>query len=299
MKREEVNQDGKGKVDSVEREGIGEVEREGIGRGRSEHDGRGTVNHMDEGERELYMATSRLRSHQARVERARARIRECFSVCKPYVSFSGGKDSTVMLHLAQAERSDVLACFYDSGAELPSTYEFVRHVQDNWTAVLSWCHPNRTIIDILRASGFGTADATEGLRDGQIAEEIIRDVANTAARELGTDGYMVGLRRDESGGRKSDLTKRGALFRMRNRQLRCCPIWDWTDDDVWAYIVSNGVEYNEAYDRTKHRPRREIRVCTYAGNTSERYGRFAWLRQEYPDLFRRLVAEFAGMRAMT
>lgn len=254
---------------------------------------------MDEGERALYLATSRLRSHRARVERARERVSECFSSCLPYVSFSGGKDSTVVLHLAQAERGDVMACFYDSGAELSSTYDLVHHVQNNWTTVLSWCYPRRTILDILRAAGLGIEGATEGLRSGQIAEEIVKDVAEQAARELGTDGYMLGLRRDESGGRKADLTKRGALYRMRNGQLRCCPIWDWTDDDVWAYLVSNDVEYNEAYDRTKHRPRREIRVCTYAGNTSERYGRFAWLRQEYPDLWRRLVAEFAGMRAMT
>jgi len=53
------------------------------------------------------------------------------------------------------------------------------------------------------------------------------------------------------------------------------------------------------YDRTALRPRREIRVCTYAGNTSERYGRFAWLKHEYPDLFRRLAAEFRSIGAMT
>jgi 3'-phosphoadenosine 5'-phosphosulfate sulfotransferase (PAPS reductase)/FAD synthetase len=255
---------------------------------------------MDEGERALYLATSRLRSHRARVDRTRERIAEAFASSRlAYVSFSGGKDSTVVLHLAQQLRHDVLSCFYDSGAELPSTYQLVRHVQDTWTTVLSWCYPQRTILDILRAVGIGHNDATESLRAGQIADEIIKDVARTAASALGTDCYMLGLRRDESAGRKADLNKRGALYRMLDGQLRCCPIWDWTDDDVWAYIVSNEVEYNEAYDRTALRQRREIRVCTYAGNTSERYGRFAWLKHEYPDLFRRLAAEFRAIGAMT
>jgi len=255
---------------------------------------------MDEGERALYLAVARLRSHLAKVERAKVRIREAFAQSKrAYVSFSGGKDSTVVLHLAQQIQLDVLSCFYDSGAELPSTYQLVHHVQDHWTTVLSWCHPRRTILDILRAVGVGREDATEWLSAGQIADEIIKDVAEQAARELETDCYLLGLRRDESDGRKADLTKRGSLYRMANGQLRCCPIWDWTDDDVWAYIVSNAVEYNEAYDRTSLRPRREIRVCTYAGNTSERYGRFAWLKREYPDLFRRLSAEFRGIAAMT
>ena len=49
-----------------------------------------------------------------------------------YVSFSGGKDSTVLLHLARKLYPEIPAVFIDTGLEYPEIRDFVKTI-DNVT----------------------------------------------------------------------------------------------------------------------------------------------------------------------
>lgn len=44
---------------------------------------------------------------------------------KVYISFSGGKDSTVLFHLARRIYPDILAVFLNTGNEYPDIIQFV------------------------------------------------------------------------------------------------------------------------------------------------------------------------------
>ena len=57
-----------------------------------------------------------------------ARIAEFYKAMngKVYVSFSGGKDSTVLLYIARKLFPDIRACFADTGLEYPEIREFVK-----------------------------------------------------------------------------------------------------------------------------------------------------------------------------
>lgn len=58
---------------------------------------------------------------ELKIEKTKARIREWYYAHngQVYVSFSGGKDSTVLLHLVRSEFPDVVAVFSDTGLEYP------------------------------------------------------------------------------------------------------------------------------------------------------------------------------------
>ena len=47
-----------------------------------------------------------------------------------YVAFSGGKDSTVLLHIARELYPDVEAVFCNTGLEYPEILKFVRTIEN-------------------------------------------------------------------------------------------------------------------------------------------------------------------------
>ena len=66
-----------------------------------------------------------------------------------YVSFSGGKDSTVLLHLARKLYPNVEAVFIDTGLEFPEIREFVKTI-DNVT----WIKPKMSFRAVLEKYGY-------------------------------------------------------------------------------------------------------------------------------------------------
>ena len=66
---------------------------------------------------------------EAKVSMTKARIREWvnyWGLDGVYISFSGGKDSTVLLHIARSIYPDIKAMFVDTGLEYPEIREFVK-----------------------------------------------------------------------------------------------------------------------------------------------------------------------------
>lgn len=70
---------------------------------------------------------------------------------KVYVSFSGGKDSTVLLHMARNTLgcSDIVGVFDDTGLEYPEIREFVRK-QDN----IIWIKPKLSFKQVIDKYGY-------------------------------------------------------------------------------------------------------------------------------------------------
>ena len=64
-----------------------------------------------------------------KVAMTKTRIREWvnhYGINGVYISFSGGKDSTVLLHIARQDYPDIKAVFVDTGLEYPEIRQFVK-----------------------------------------------------------------------------------------------------------------------------------------------------------------------------
>lgn len=66
-----------------------------------------------------------------------------------YVSFSGGKDSTVLLHIARQMHPNITAVFVDTGLEYPEIREFVKTF-DN----VVWLKPKKTFRQVIEKYGY-------------------------------------------------------------------------------------------------------------------------------------------------
>ena len=86
-----------------------------------------------------------------KVEKTKQRIREWYEYYngEVYVSFSRGKDSTVLLHIVRELYPDVEAVFSDTGLEYPEIKDFVKSF-DNVTIV----RPDMSFKQVVEQKGY-------------------------------------------------------------------------------------------------------------------------------------------------
>lgn len=89
---------------------------------------------------------------EVKVAKTKQRIREWvthFGKDGVYVSFSGGKDSTVLLDLARRIYHDIPAVFVDTGLEYPEIREFVKTVEN-----VTWLRPEMNFKKVIETYGY-------------------------------------------------------------------------------------------------------------------------------------------------
>jgi 3'-phosphoadenosine 5'-phosphosulfate sulfotransferase (PAPS reductase)/FAD synthetase len=108
---------------------------------------------------------------EMKVARTKQRIKEWVSYYGEdgcYVSFSGGKDSTVLLHIARELYPNIEAVFVDTGLEYPQLREFVKSF-DNVT----WLKPKMSFVEVITKYGypFISKEVSECVAQAKLSEK--------------------------------------------------------------------------------------------------------------------------------
>lgn len=184
---------------------------------------------------ELHADTS---AYQRRIRQARDRV--AASVDRygtPYVAVSGGKDSTVLYHLAVAELGTGVDVFhFDWGLRnIPGINEHIQELVEAHGGALI----QRTSEDVTDEETFA-ADEHKGMAGimGWVAR--LKD-------DRDWDVGLLGIRAEESAKRREDYAGDPPVRHM-GPVPTTAPIHDLTTADVWAYIIKHGLDYPDHYD---------------------------------------------------
>lgn len=202
------------------------------------------------------------------------------------VSFSGGKDSTVTADLAVRALSNpyLVHIFGDTTLEFPSTVGYVERFRAS--------HP-LTIFKIARNNEQSFYEMAEEIgpparmmrwccsmfKTGPISRSFKSLFANQSILTF------YGIRKGESVSRsKYNRIEDSADSVKIQRQKVAAPIFYWNDIDVWLYILSEGLDFNDAYRLGYERvgcwccpnnnPRAQFLSAIYMPEESERWRSF-------------------------
>ncbi|MCC8022686.1 MAG: DUF3440 domain-containing protein [Clostridiales bacterium] len=244
-----------------------------------------------------------------------------------YVSFSGGKDSTVMLHLvleeAKRRRRKVGVLFVDLEAQYKITIDFVR---DMFALYARWIEPYwvclpislRNAVSMYAPKWTCWGDGVEWVR--QPPDAAITDRAFFPFFQYGMEfeefvpqfgqwysrgercACLIGIRADESLNRwRTVASKTKACYEGRQETTWCggdlynvYPLYNWKTRDVWIYYGKYKKPYNTLYDHM-HKAGltiNQMRICQPYGD-SQRKG--LWLYQMIePETWAKVVARVNG-----
>ncbi len=181
------------------------------------------------------------------------------------VSFSGGKDSTVVSDLVvRALGADVTHVFNDTTIEDANTHEYVRQFREMNPLIPFWeVRPEHNFHDLVEQIG----PPSRVMR--WCCTIFKAGPINNLLQSLGDRKVLTfyGIRADESPRRAnyeritisgiSDkaiaVDKENGLYAIPSatakigQQVTAAPILHWSEFDVWLYILSRGLAFNKSY----------------------------------------------------
>ena len=125
-----------------------------------------------------------------KIKMTERRIREFYEHMKGnvYVSFSGGKDSTVLLHMVRNLYPEVSTVFVNTGLEYPEIVNFVKTQKD-----ITILKPKQSFFQVLQNEGYPVISK-------KVARQI-RDLQNPTEKNINTRNlFLTGIKRDGTKG---------------------------------------------------------------------------------------------------
>ena len=163
------------------------------------------------------------------------------------ISFSGAED-VVLVDMALKIRKDVQVFSLDTGRLHPETYRFIEKVRDHYGISIDVQSPDaESVNQLVREKGLFSF-----YKDDHKECCGIRKIAPLKRKLLTLDAWITGQRKDQSPNTRNEIPviQEDRAFSRPNETLtKFNPLANWTSKQVWEYIRSNDVPYNELHDR--------------------------------------------------
>ena len=208
-----------------------------------------------------------------------------------YVSFSGGKDSVTVVHLARTVCPTVPVVWFDSGLEYPDNRTYIDRIASAWGLNLHVIPAVPDALTLLEETGVWNHTADHQTNPINFHDTLITVPSTTAHERFGA-GELSGLRVDESIARRRLLASRHGHYTRKTGAQVYAPIWDWRARDVHAYHATHKIPENPVYTqyRAVGAPEQYARVGLVLDGNALNYGRVTWLKAAYPDVYHTLLA---------
>ncbi len=257
------------------------------------------------------------RSLEEKIEMSKERIRLWYEYWEGqvYVAFSGGKDSTVLLHLVRSLYPDVRGMFLDTGLEWPEIRKFVKQL-DN----IDWVRPKMPFSKVIEKYGYPVVskDVAQKLyeirttksskllnkrlygdenKNGKIPEkwkflinapfDISHNCCNILKKNpakkyenLNKLKPFIGTMATDSSLRISSYLRTGCNAFTLDRP-RSTPLAFWYENDIWNYIKKFKVPYSNLYNTGLERS--GCMYCMFGCHMEkEKNKRFVIMRELHP-----------------
>lgn len=211
---------------------------------------------------------------EKKVDLSKQLISEGLSMGKAAVMWSGGKDSTALLHMVRQQQPDIIVVWNNTGVEFPETWSFIKRMTAEWGLNLHIARPKDGINFWWCVEKYGwpllgkqirRSSSEHWKRHLSMRQRKAAEVANLSSyccdwlkkkpvdalvRKLGVKVDILGCMVSESDQRWFAWLDYGEFYlSKKTRRWRLHPMYFWTDDDVWAYHEAYGLPHCELYDK--------------------------------------------------
>lgn len=241
-----------------------------------------------------------------KVEKTKQRIKEFYDHYNGeiYISFSGGKDSTVLLDVVRSMYPDIEAVFCNTGLEYPEIVKFVKEF-DNVTilkpkktfkqVISEYGYPviSKSVSNTVRLARKNIEEGKDTLRVRQIKGlekgskfnkgkwQFLLDapfkISDQCCDELKKKPFkeferitgkkpITGILADEGGIRQEAYLKTGC---NNFKKGVCKPLGFWTEQDILQYIKQNNLKICSIYGEIKEKGQIEGQITIDNKNYSE------------------------------
>lgn len=249
----------------------------------------------------------------------RSRIMSFYNKMKGdvYISFSGGKDSTVLLHQVRKIYPHVPAVFIDTGLEYPEIREFVKTINN-----VTWLKPKMNFKAVLDKYGYPVISKENSQKIYQCKTANSKKTINTRLhggingkgkipdkwkyllnadfkisdnccnvmkkipikkyeKESNRRGY-IGTMTSDSALRLQSYIRYGCNSFNGNRIISR-PLSFWVEHDIWNYIKKYNIPYSKIYDMGYDRT--GCMFCMYGIHLEKYPNRFQKMKKTHPKIW--------------